>query len=363
VTPRVTVLVAVKDGLPWLRGAVESVLAQTYVDFELLLVDDASTDGSAEAATAFGDPRIRVLRNERNLGQVPSLNRGLAEARGEYVARLDADDVSLPDRLEQQVRVLDADPSVALVGTWLDVVDADGRLWGKLRGSVRDRAELVAAILVDRYPWGHPSLMFRRDVVVGLGGYDASLAPAEDKDLYRRLALAGHSARSIDAPLVLYRRHEGQLSHEQAEVQRRNDWTSQERFIAELVGEERAPRLRVLLASGADRGRAESELLDALLDGAERRLGVAGHERGRLERLLARRLARRALAAGPAGRRTLAWARRRDARAAALFPLLPVAPAARTVVPVLRARAVTPLRRLARRSRALRSLYARLVSR
>src|SRR5581483_7441972 len=111
-TPKVTVLLAVRDGEPYIGEAVESVLDQTFTDFELLLVDDASTDGTVAVVERLGDERIRILRNERNLGQVPSLNRGLGEARGEYVARLDADDACLPTRLARQVEILDAEPRV-----------------------------------------------------------------------------------------------------------------------------------------------------------------------------------------------------------------------------------------------------------
>jgi Glycosyl transferase family 2 len=329
-TPRVTVLLPVYNGVALLNGAVESVLEQTFDDLELLVVDDGSTDGSADAVLAFGDQRIRLLVNEQNMGQTASLNRGLAEARGEYVARLDQDDVCLPRRLELQVAALDAEPSVALVGTWLDVVDERGRLWAKLRGHVRDFPELVFAILADRYPWGHPSLMFRRDVVLELGGYDEQFAPAEDKDLYRRLALARHDARCIEAPLIRYRRHEGQLSQERAEVQLRHDWESQERFLGELAGAEHAHPLRLLL-SGGDGGEAAPELLQRLLAGAEQRLELSAPERGKLESLLSRHLN--------------ALGRRRRVR---------------DLTPPLGARPLRPLRRLARRSRLLRYLYGRL---
>ena len=325
-TPRVTVLMAVKDGLPWIREAIESVLSQTYRDFELVLVDDGSVDGTAEAAAEYGDPRLRVLRNDRNVGQVPSLNRGLREAAGAYVARLDADDVCLPQRLERQVAVLDAEPEVVLTGAWMDVVDERGRLWAKVRGQVRDFPELLFAILSDRFPFSHPSLMYRRDVVLELGGYDESLAPAEDKDLYRRLALARHEVRAVEQVLVRYRRHERQLSQEQRDVQLRHDHEGQERFLSELVGPEHAVRLRVVLAEGGE----DPELVGLLLDGAERRLSLAPAEREKLEALLAGHLA---------GRRG------------------PLAPGAARF---LRARPLAPLRRLARRSRLLRGLYSRL---
>jgi glycosyltransferase involved in cell wall biosynthesis len=326
VTPRVSVLMAVKDGLPWIREAIESVLSQTYRDFELLLVDDGSVDGTVEAAAAYGDSRLRVLRNDRNLGQVPSLNRGLREAAGAYVARLDADDVCLPERLERQVAVLDAGPAVALTGAWMDVVDERGRLWAKVRGHVRDFPELVFAILSDRYPFAHPSLMYRRDLVLELGGYDESLAPAEDKDLYRRLALARHEVRAVEQVLVRYRRHERQLSQEHRDVQLRHDHEGQERFLSELAGAEHAARLRVLLAQGD----GDAELVRLLLDGAERRLALTPAEREKLEELVAGHLSR---GHGP------------------------LAPGAARL---LRGRPLAPLRRLARRSRLLRGLYSRL---
>jgi hypothetical protein len=294
-SPRVTVLLAVKDGLPWVRETVESVLAQSFEDFELLVVDDGSSDGTAAAIEAYGDPRIRILRNERNLGQVPSLNLGLEQAHGDLVARIDADDTMLPTRLERQVAALDAEPTVALVGTWMDIVDDRGGRWAELRGHVRDFTELVFAILVDRYPWGHPSIAFRRDVVRSLGGYDASLAPSEDKDLYRRLALARHDARSVDDPLVRYRRHGSQLSHEQREVQKRHDWAGQERFLAELAPGVPARPLRLLLAGDPavwDDGPPAPSALDTLLAGARQRLDLTAEESRKLERLVGKHVAR-----------------------------------------------------------------------
>src|SRR3972149_6665359 len=100
---RVTVLMAVYNGLPYLRQAIESVLTQSFTSFELLVVDDASSDGSVACVRSFNDPRVRLVCNERNLRQTASLNRGLELARGEYIARLDQDDLCAPDRLEKQV--------------------------------------------------------------------------------------------------------------------------------------------------------------------------------------------------------------------------------------------------------------------
>ena len=355
-SPRVTVLMAVRDGGDLLREAVASILGQTFTDFELVLVDDASVDGAIERLPA--DPRIRILRNQRNLGQVPSLNLGLVEARGEYVARLDADDAMLPTRLARQVAALDAEPRVALVGTWMDVVDERGRLYAKLRGHIRDYAELVLAVLVDHYPFAHPSLMYRRSVVRSLGGYDASLAPSEDKDLYRRLALDRHEARCVEEPLVRYRRHERQLSQEQRETQLAHDHEGQERFLSELVGADAAPSLRVLLAKGV----GDAALLDMLLVGASRRLHLDEDELEQVANGLARHVARRAVAAGPAGRDALLWAGPRWRYAPLARPVLPLVPPTRRAGSRLRdaTHAFPRLRRLARHSRWLRWVYARL---
>lgn len=377
-TPRVTVLLPVRNGLPWLREAVESVLAQTYRDFELLVVDNVSTDGSAAAVEAYGDPRVRVLRNDEDRGYVVSLNRGLEEARGEYVARLDADDRMLPERLALQVAALDAEPSVALVGAWMDVVSAGGDLWGRVRGRVRSYPEFVFAILADRYPWGHPSLMYRRDVVRGLGGYDPSLLPAEDKDLYRRLALARHDARAVERPLVLYRRHEHQLSLTRADVQKRHDRAGQERFLAELGVDDPGP-LRLLLGGDPlawDEQVDYTAALASLVAGAARRLRLDAAEAAELERLLARHVVALAAAAWRAGARTqwlrtprvvAAAARRGGAGALPAYAAsLGAAPLARPLTalpPLLRSRRLDPARRAARRWRLLRGLYGRLPGR
>jgi hypothetical protein len=375
VAPKVTVLMAVHNGGADLARAVDSVLAQTFRDFELLVVDDGSTDGSAATIESYGDDRVRLLRNDGNIGQVPSLNRGLAKARGEYVARLDHDDLCLPSRLERQVAVLEAERAVALVGTWLDVYDESDRLYAKLRGRISDFVEFVFAILVDEYPFGHPSLMYRREVVEALGGYDASLAPSEDKDLYRRLALERHDARVVPEPLVHYRRHEGQLSQLQRDTQLANDHLSQERFIGRLAPAAPVRALRLLLAGRPEAWDEDADLvkaLDTLLVGAADALRLTGAETDKLARLVAARAVRVASDAWRAGARaqwrasprlagygaTRGGARRTPAYAAAYV----LGPAAGALLRPLRHTAASPrlsaVRHRARTSRFLRTLYA-----
>jgi glycosyltransferase involved in cell wall biosynthesis len=362
-SPRVTVLLAVHNGEPFLRRCLDSVLAQTYDDFELLVVDDASTDATPATISSFADPRVRVLRNETNLGQVPSLNRGLREARGEYVARIDADDWCKPARLARQVDALDAEPRVAVVGTWMDAVDEQDRPAGKLRSTIDDFAEFLFHTLIMRVYVAHPAAMFRRVAVVGVGGYDESTGPAEDKDLWRRLALERWDARIVPEPLVVYRLHAAQLSQVRATYQRDVDGRSQDRFLAALAPGADVRPLRLLLSGDDDFWRerhgvdATLRTLEDVLSGARQRLELRDEEVERVRRLLAPWLL------GVARRRpwrrgawTLAGPARRSLAPALAYA--PVRAAARrgTTLPGLRR-----LGRVARRSRTARAVYGKFL--
>jgi glycosyltransferase involved in cell wall biosynthesis len=199
----VTVLMAVHNGERHLRAAVESVLGQTFRDLELLVVDDASTDGSRAIVESYGDPRARVVVNAENLGLTRSLNRGLAEARGVYVARQDADDVSAPDRLARQVGELERRPELALLASSYRRIDDDGRDAGG-----RDVPLTPVGIrwrLLFLNAFTHSSVVFRRSVVEELGGYDESVVYAQDYDLWSRIA-ERHEVAALPEYLVSYRR-------------------------------------------------------------------------------------------------------------------------------------------------------------
>jgi glycosyltransferase involved in cell wall biosynthesis len=382
-TPRVTVLLAAYNGGGYLREAVESVLAQTYEDFELLLVDDASTDGALDALPP--DARIRVLRNERNIGQIPSLNRGLREARGEYVARLDHDDVCLPRRLERQVELLDRRAEVTLTATWVDIVDEGGRLWTRVRPHIESFADFAVQVVTGQVPLVHPSLMFRRDAVIGLGGFDEGLNASEDQDLYRKLVLARHEAGVVPETLLRYRRHAQQMTIAKSAAVWESDARSYDRFLAELAPKSRASTVRLMLRGDA-RFWAEPTLGGDELE----RFLVAASTQLRLDdagtALLGHALARRATvtmlsgwtgdAAGASAERWRALAALArthgdsgDRVLAATAPLLAAtAPVGarlgrgRAVLTrTLRSESFARARRLARGSRTLRRLYARVI--
>jgi len=121
-TPKVTVLMPVHNGQQHLREAIESILKQSFTDFEFLIIDDGSTDGSTAIVKTYNEPRIRLIANTENQGTVHVLNQGIQEAKGEYIARMDADDISLPQRLEKQVRFMDSRPDIGISGAGMRLI-------------------------------------------------------------------------------------------------------------------------------------------------------------------------------------------------------------------------------------------------
>ncbi len=216
-TPLVSVVLPFRDPGRYLGPAVESVLGQTLRDLELIAIDDGSTDGSAAALAplAAADPRLRVVAQE-GLGLVPTLNRGLSLARAALVARMDADDISLPERLERQVAFMERHPEVAAVGTAYRVF-TDAGLTARA-SSPPTRPADVRAALASGNVMSHPSIVMRRDAVLGVGGYRAQFRDAEDYDLWLRLARR-HDLANLPEVLLHYRRHANQSALARLEQQ------------------------------------------------------------------------------------------------------------------------------------------------
>jgi glycosyltransferase involved in cell wall biosynthesis len=172
----------------YLAEAMESILGQRYGDFEFLIFDDGSTDRSLEIIRSYQDPRIRLVRNQKNLGLVATLNRGLELARGAVVARMDADDVALPARLARQLALMEAEPAVVLLGSHVEVIDETGRRVTVWRFPASDI--LIRWTLLFECCFAHSAVMFRREAVRAAGGYTPGIG-AEDYDLWVRLRSAG----------------------------------------------------------------------------------------------------------------------------------------------------------------------------
>ena len=201
--PRVSVLIATYNDAPFLGAAIDSVLAQTFTDFELVVVDDASTDGSREIVERYRDRRIRLVVNAENLGAGPARNRGLATIASECVAHLDGDDVCFPQRLARQVAYLDAHPECAVVGAQATLIDIAGRNKGEVRRPVTELG--IRWWRVFGSPLIHSSAMVRRAIVWDeLGGYEERFRFGEDFDLWYRLAKT-HAIHNLPETLVAYR--------------------------------------------------------------------------------------------------------------------------------------------------------------
>lgn len=215
-TVPVTVLLPVYNGGRHLAAAVSSILTQTHQDLELLAIDDGSTDGSGELLEALDDSRVRVL-HQSNVGLVATLNRGLAEARHEVVARMDADDLSSESRLQLQVGFLVSNPDVAAVGCCYDVIDEDDTRIDSVHTAAAPA--YLRRQLYFRNVLPHAGMTFRRDAVLAVGGY-RDVGPAEDYDLWTRL-VQRYPIASLPDSLLQYRSTATGISVLAAEQQRR----------------------------------------------------------------------------------------------------------------------------------------------
>jgi glycosyltransferase involved in cell wall biosynthesis len=195
--PKLTVLMPVFNGERYLRQAVVSILGQTMPDFELIIADDGSTDETSAILTAIEreDGRIRVTRNEANIGIARSMNKLFRLAQGEYINRHDADDVSLPERFGQQVASLDANPEIGLVSSQVAVIDDEGRPLELDMYSGPSDNDALQRQLLSRCAFCQTSVMFRRRLLDRVGVYAEGLEPAEDYDLWLRLAEITRLAR------------------------------------------------------------------------------------------------------------------------------------------------------------------------
>jgi glycosyltransferase involved in cell wall biosynthesis len=209
-SPEVSVLMPARDAARWLAEAVESILAQTFASFELLVIDDGSTDDTARLLSRFAerDGRVKVLSGPAR-GLVAALNEGLAAARAPLIARLDADDIAHPERLAKQVAFLADHPDVGVVGSWAQEIDSRGRPLGlRAPETCPDR---LSRLLARTNPLVHSSVMARTQLLRDLGGYRCAFEAAEDYDLWLRVADQARLANLSDV-LVSYRIHDGSVS-------------------------------------------------------------------------------------------------------------------------------------------------------
>lgn len=203
--PKVTVLMSVYNSEQYLAEAVESILAQTFIDFEFLIIDDGSKDDSLKMLKkyAVNDSRIRLI-SRPNKGLVASLNEGIEKARGTYLARMDSDDISIKDRLEKEVAFLDSHQNIDLVGSNYTIMDEDGTALVTTNIFTHPHDLKVAQVTCNQY--GHGSIMARLKTLQQLGGYNSTVGHVEDYHLWTRISRHADIA-NFSEPLYLYRRN------------------------------------------------------------------------------------------------------------------------------------------------------------
>ena len=199
-TPMISVIMPVYNGEKYLREAIESILNQTYTDFEFIILNDGSTDRTEEIILSYDDPRIVYVKNKKNLQIVETLNKGIALARGKYIARMDADDISLPERLEKQIKFMKDNPDVDVCGTWIRTFGREDKEWKYPVTHVEIKARLLLNCAL-----AHPSVMMKK-IVFDKFKYRKSYEKAEDYDLWVEI-VDDFSLYNLPNFLLRYRLH------------------------------------------------------------------------------------------------------------------------------------------------------------
>jgi glycosyltransferase involved in cell wall biosynthesis len=212
--PKITVLMPVYNCELYIQEAVDSILNQTFTDFEFLIIDDASSDSTVSLIKKYNDPRIQLIEKPINTGYTNSLNLGLQLAKGKYIARMDGDDISLLERFAKQVAFLEANPAVILCGTWYSIIGSDRIV------KVPESHDAIKVALLKGNCLAHPSVMIRkRSLEVFSTVYDVSKEPAEDYDLWVRLVMEG-KLYNLQEVLLDYRTHSNQVTKKHSDKQK-----------------------------------------------------------------------------------------------------------------------------------------------
>jgi glycosyltransferase involved in cell wall biosynthesis len=216
--PTVSVLMPVYNAERFVADAIESILGQTFEDFEFLIVNDGSTDRSLALLQRYAaqDQRIRLI-SRSNTGYVRALNEMLQLAQGEFVARMDADDIAMPDRFQLQVERLRQEPDLVCLGGAHGMMDVKGR-WLTCLAMPEQDDEIQRLALAGHTPINHPCAMMRRSAVLQVGAYDPAMTPCEDLDLWLRLGEVGRLA-NLKQMVLKYRLHEHSISEQQGTLQ------------------------------------------------------------------------------------------------------------------------------------------------
>lgn len=228
--PSVSVVMPVYNGGPFLKAAIESILNQTYKDFELILINDGSSDDSARIISSFNDGRIVSVTHEQNKGLIYSLNEGISLSRGKYIVRMDADDISLEDRFQKQVAFMEAHPQIGVAGT--EYYSFSEIKLKKIYAYTEP--EILKSMLIFKSCLCHPSVIIRKSVLTENNiRYDERYKHAEDYDLWVQLSKVTKLS-NVKGLLLKYRSHDQQVSISHTGIQKDNGYIIRENYLREL---------------------------------------------------------------------------------------------------------------------------------
>lgn len=215
--PLVSVVLAVYNCSSYIKDAIDSVLSQTFLDFEFIIIDDGSNDGTEEILKTFTDDSRILLLSQKNVGLTASLRKGIEISRGKYIARQDADDISLPKRLDTQISFLEENSDFGLVGTYVDIIDKIGRVVNSEALPVNDQE--IKSELMKRNCFFHGTTVFSKKAYLNVGGYQPDFIVAQDYDLWLRM-VEKYKVKNIPIVLYQYRKTETSISSKMKEEQR-----------------------------------------------------------------------------------------------------------------------------------------------
>lgn len=227
-TPRISVIMSVYNSAPFLREAVDSILNQTFGDFEFLIVDDKSTDGSLEILKSYSDNRVQIFENQENIGLTKSLNILLKIAKGEFIARMDADDISLPKRFEKQINYFENNKKVILLGAQYKLIGNDSII-----SNFPLKHNAIAANLIFENCFAHPATIFKRKIDTQVL-YNDNYEVAQDYELWTRLVFKG-IVNNLSEALIIYRQHDTNIGKTKSILQTKNTQSIKQEYQKKVL--------------------------------------------------------------------------------------------------------------------------------
>ena len=230
-SPLISVIMPVYNAEKFLKPAIESILNQTFSDFELIIIDDNSNDKTADIIKSYNDNRIKHIVNPNRIGFTNSLNQGLKIAQGDYIARMDADDISDPERFSKEIEFLENNPDIGVCGSWMKIIDENGKIINKIQLPVG--SNVIAWRLYFNNCVAHPSVILRRKVIDRVNYYNSDFVVAEDYDLWNRIIKIS-KIENIPEYLLKYRIHGKNISLNREKVLT-NDYLIRKNAIQNLI--------------------------------------------------------------------------------------------------------------------------------